>query len=289
MNSTRTLLDGAVDYAGLFPPAKLDMATAVRNYASYRKSEHSWALGRFIVPVSRLAEFEQALMNKTDGAGWRVSALGGESPEEDAATIFAFNKRRPVMIDTLEVKSSTVDDIWVVASTVPSILTTYVEIPLHADPSPLVAAIAKSDLRAKVRTGGTTSDVFPSSASLGSFIHACAAEGVTFKATAGLHHPLRAAYRLTYEPDSPTGMMYGFLNVLLAAGVARSGGSTTEIIAALEEQSPNALSANDDEIAWQQYRFDLASIRSIRSGLAISFGSCSFEEPIEDLKSLGLL
>ena len=289
MNSTRTLLAGAVDYAGLFPPAKLDMATAGRNYASYRSGEQAWALGRFVVPLSRLPEFEQALVHTIDGAGWRISALAGASLNQDVATILAFNKRRLATIDTLEVKSSTVDDIRVVAGTVPSLLTTYVEIPLHTDPSPLVTAIGKSGLRAKVRTGGTTPDAFPSSASLGKFIHACAAEGVTFKATAGLHHPLRAAYRFTYEPDSPTGMMYGFLNVLVAAGVARSGGSTTEIIAALEEQSPNALYANDGEIAWQQYRFNLASTRSIRSGLAISFGSCSFEEPIEDLKSLGLL
>lgn len=289
MNSTRTLLAGAVDYAGLFPPAKLDMATAVRNYASYRSGEHAWALGRFIVPLSRLPEFEQALVHTIDGTGWRISALAGASLDQDVATILAFNKRRLASIDTLEVKSSTVDDIRVVAGTVPSLLTTYVEIPLHPDPSPFVTAIGKSGLRAKARTGGTAPDAFPSSASLGKFIHACAAAGVPFKATAGLHHPLRAAYRLTYEPDSPTGMMYGFLNVLVAAGVARGGGSIAEVIAALEEQSPNALYANDDEIAWQQYRFDLASIRSIRSGLAISFGSCSFEEPIEDLKSFGFL
>lgn len=52
MTMLRTLLIHAVDYAGLFPPAKLDMETAVRNYASYQEGEHSWALGRFIVPVS---------------------------------------------------------------------------------------------------------------------------------------------------------------------------------------------------------------------------------------------
>lgn len=283
------LLTGAVDYAGLFPPAQLDMTTAVRNYAAYRNGEHAWALGRFIVPVSRLTEFEQAFVSKSNSAEWHISALAGASLDQDVATIFAFNKRRLAVIDTLEAKSSTTEDVRVVASAVPSVLTTYVEIPLHTDPSPLVAAIGKSGLRAKVRTGGTASDAFPSSANLGKFIYACARAGVPFKATAGLHHPLRATYRLTYEPDSPTGIMYGFLNVLIAAGVARSGGSFTEVVTALEEQSAAALRVNDSEISWRQYRFDLASVKPLRSELAISFGSCSFEEPIGDLKLLGLL
>jgi hypothetical protein len=55
------LLRDLIDYAGLFPPASLDMAAAVANYDSYSRSEWNWILGRFIVPVARLGEFEEAL------------------------------------------------------------------------------------------------------------------------------------------------------------------------------------------------------------------------------------
>ena len=51
----RALLEGVFDYAGLFPPARLDMAETVRNYARYLDDEHAWMLGRFIVPTARLA------------------------------------------------------------------------------------------------------------------------------------------------------------------------------------------------------------------------------------------
>lgn len=57
--SLLTLLHGLVDYAGLYPPAKLGMAAAVDNYATYLHSRESWMLGRFICPVSRLEEFRR--------------------------------------------------------------------------------------------------------------------------------------------------------------------------------------------------------------------------------------
>jgi hypothetical protein len=289
MTSLRALLAGAVDYAGLFPPAKLEMESAVRNYAAYRAGEHAWALGRFITPVSRLAELERELVITNGGEGWRVSVLAGSSLDEDVAAVFGFNKRQRAIIDTLELKASTVDEVRSVARSVPALLTGYIEIPIEPDPSALIAAIGKSGLRAKARTGGITADAFPASATLARFIRACVAAKVSFKVTAGLHHPLRAAYRLTYEPDGPTGTMYGFLNVFVATGVAQNGGSVDDVVAALEELSPAAFHMNDGEISWRTYRIDIAGIILLRSELAISFGSCSFSEPIEDLKTLNFL
>ena len=289
MNSLRTLLAGIVDYAGLFPPAGLDMKTAARNYQSYRTGDHVWALGRFIVPVSRLGELEVELVTTTGGEGWCVSTLTGSSLDKDIATIFAFNKRQRAVIDTIEVKASTPDAVREVANSVPSILTTFVEVPLEPDPSPLISAIGKSGLRAKARTGGVSAEAFPSSTSLARFLHACAVANVPFKATAGLHHPVRAAYCLTYEPDCPTGMMYGFLNLLFAAAVARGGGSVNEVTAALEETSVSAFHVDDEGAEWGQYKIDVTKLSSLRGEFAISFGSCSFTEPIEELKSIKLL
>jgi len=55
--SIRALCEGLVDYAGLFPPAGLDMPSACENYARYVRGDDAWMLGRFICPASRLEEF----------------------------------------------------------------------------------------------------------------------------------------------------------------------------------------------------------------------------------------
>ena len=54
----RSLLVDAIDFAGLFPPAAQDMSSAVRDYGRYRQGDEAWALGRFVVPVARLEEFD---------------------------------------------------------------------------------------------------------------------------------------------------------------------------------------------------------------------------------------
>ena len=56
--SLRALLSGVVDYAGLFPPAQLPLDQAIRNYARYRQEADAWMLGRFVIPVSRLLEWD---------------------------------------------------------------------------------------------------------------------------------------------------------------------------------------------------------------------------------------
>ncbi len=294
MHSLRALLAGAIDYAGLFPPASFDMISAVRNHDSYLQSKHSWALGRFIVPVPRLPEFEKAIgeLPGCDKARRELSALVGAELKQDVPAIINFNNRhktKGTVISTVELKASSVNEIGAITTAIPSTLTTYVEIPISQDPAPLIAAIHGAGLRAKVRTGGITEDAFPSTADLARFIHACAKAGVAFKATAGLHHPLRARYRLTYEPNSPQGMMFGFLNVFVAAGAAYAGGNVEDVAAVLEEQDITAFNFNGGGFSWRSYHIDEANVASLRSEFAISFGSCSFTEPVQDLQSLGLL
>ena len=102
----------------------------------------------------------------------------------------------------------------------------------RAIPAPLVAAIARRGGRAKMRTGGVTAEAFPTAAQVLRFLRACTEARVPFKATAGLHHPLRAEYRLTYAPDSPRGTMFGFLNVFLTAVLLRHGLSDKDALGA---------------------------------------------------------
>ena len=147
----------------------------------------------------------------------------------------------------------------------------------------LLDAIKRHGLRAKIRTGGITPDAFPAIGNIAGFLRACKEKGVAFKATAGLHHPLRCVKPLTYEPNAPTGTMHGFLNVFIAAAIVEHA---AEILA---ETDPRAFSFADDALSWRGHKVLTEDIIAMRRTFATSFGSCSFEEPIGDLIALGWL
>jgi hypothetical protein len=286
----RTLLAGAIDYAGLFPPAALSMDEAVRNYASYRGGPNAWALGRFVVPVARLGEFDACADSLLPPAGspWRLAAIAGAGGADDWHMVESFPARGAVP-DALELRARTPDDVRAAAARLPTDLDVFYEIPIDSDPGPLVAAIARAGGRAKVRTGGVAAEAFPCAADLARFIVACARAAVPFKATAGLHHALRATYRLTYDPDSPRAEMFGFLNVLLAAAFAHAGLGTQDVAQMLAERSAAAFRLGTDAVEWGARRLSMEVVAEARGTLALSFGSCSFTEPIDELEALGLL
>lgn len=293
MRSVHTLLHSLIDYAGLFPPAELGMAAAVASYASYRAGPHCWALGRFVVPVARIAEFETAAAPCLPAAGapWKVAALAGANLAADLAAITGFNRRHAARatVDTVELKAATPHAIATALDAIAGRLEAYVELPIVEDPAPLVAELARLGGRAKVRAGGVVADAFPAPADLLRFLQRCGDAGVPFKATAGLHHPLRGAYRLTYAPDSAFATMFGFLNVFLAAAFLERGMGGAEALALLEETSPDAFRFEEEGVGWRSHRLDDAELRHSRRHRAVAFGSCSFEEPIHDLGALGLL
>jgi len=228
--SAKELFSGLIDYAGLFPPAALSMADAVRNYDAYRKGEHAWMLGRFIAPLAKIGE------------------VPGDYPIAFVAPLIEVAGNDVVYLET--------DDIDM---------------------------LAERGLRAKIRTGGVTNDAFPPAARIAHFINRCAERGVPFKATAGLHHPIRCVKPLTYEPDAPTGTMHGFVNVFMAAALPQYA----ETI--VMEADARAFEFGDDAASWRGHSVTTEAIARVRSEFAISFGSCSFEEPIADLKELGWL
>jgi hypothetical protein len=292
----RSLLAGSIDYAGLFPPAALDMATAVRQYAEHRAGPDAWALGRFVVPAARLGELEregEALTPRSPAERWRLSVLHGAAPADELEVIGEFNCRHAaagvpaLSADSVEAKADSVEAIDRLLDLIPSWAHSYVEIPLDRDPTPLVAALASRGGRAKVRTGGVTPDAFPSPADLVRFLRACTVAGVPFKATAGLHHPLRGEYRLTYAPGSPAGTMFGFLNLFLAAAFLRQGLPDADTLRLLEERDPQALRVRPDMIEWRGHQLTRAAIDAARARSILSFGSCSFTEPVEEARHLG--
>jgi hypothetical protein len=302
--AVRVLLLDAIDYAGLFPPAELDMAGAVSEYASYIESDDSWALGTFVVPAGRLDEMgstARALLDPEARAlglpnWWRLSAVLGPDVATEMSRVDAFHAEYGTdrdgwwgQVQGIELRAPTVDAIDASLRVIPNTFDRYVEVPIVEDPTPLVRAIGRSGAFAKVRTGGTDADAFPGSAHLARFLAACVAERVPFKATAGLHHPVRAEYPLTYAPSSVRGTMYGFLNVYLATAFLCAGENETVARAVLEERGTDAFQFDDAGVEWRGHRVGLDEINQSKQFAMKSFGSCSFREPLDDLTALGLL
>jgi hypothetical protein len=297
LKAIAALLDGLVDYAGLFPPASEDMRPALESYGSYLASSDNSALGRFIVPLRRLKELENAgsdlFPRGRDSAPWRLSVLVADDVHTAGEEMLKFNRRHSpgsraghVTIDVAELKASTHAEIASQLEELPTSLTSYFEIPTSGEFSPLIKSLGQFGSRAKIRTGGVTPEAFPPAEEIIAFISACRRERVPFKATAGLHHPIRGPYKLTYEPDGPTGKMYGFLNVFIAATLVYAGESDDTALAALQEEDPLAFSFSDDAIVWRDKRIDADQIQAARADFAISFGSCSFREPVDEIESL---
>jgi hypothetical protein len=297
-DARRLLLEGLVDYAGLFPPAALLMTDAVARYGEYRASENAWALGKFVLPVARLGEFEAVVPASDADAPWQLALIAGPDFSADVRVIEAFARRAAqcAIVRAIEVKATTVADVETIATNtallranISRAFDVYVEVPVAADPSALIQSIASHGLRAKVRTGGVDAGAFPDAGQLARFVRACAAHDVTFKATAGLHHALRGSYPLTYDPASDRGTMFGFLNVFAAALFAREGLDDAEMRALLEERDAASFAFSSSGVTWRGRTVSAAAIRGARLDAAVSFGSCSFTEPIADLSSLGLL
>jgi hypothetical protein len=302
MTALRVLLAGIVDYAGLFPPAALDMPAAVRHYAGYRTDDASWMLGRFVVPIARLDEFIAAreaigpvARAQSGDAGqpeWRLSAIAGADLGADLARVREFNRANAgrSSIDSIEAKLATPDAIRSAAAAVSGdAISLFAEIPLEPDPAPLVDAIRTAGISAKIRTGGVTADAIPSPGPVVRVLRRCIDAGVRFKATAGLHHPLRGEYPLTYDTGAPVGVMYGYLNVFLSAAWMREGMPDAEAALLLDERSPGAIQVTESAIAWRDFRLTADQVRRIRDELAVSFGSCSFREPVDDLRALAFV
>jgi hypothetical protein len=308
LDAAAVLLRNLIDYAGLFPPASLAMPASVANYEAYSRSEWNSILGRFIVPVARLGEFKEAfaglpLPTPTPGtsvANWPLSVLLGSNPIADVALIREFNARvtnarvtnssygRTAVVESVEVKVASAEEVKRLSGIIPEELAAYFEVPLSSC-AECVAVVAGCGRRAKIRTGGETADKFPAPESVIEFIRLCTAANVPFKATAGLHHPLRSAHRFTYQPESPSGIMHGFLNVFLAAAFLRAGMEPTLAVQLLEEQSAPAFHFDLEGVVWRRHRLSRREIVAARQGFAVSFGSCSFTEPIDDLRTLRLL
>jgi len=239
-----------IDYAGLYPPAGLPLPDVAENYSRYLTSPESWILNRLVLPQAKLNEVQLQ-------TNWKVTLLADNEPGP-----------LPPQIETLEIKASRRLS-----------LPTYCEAPLDR----IVDGFAK------IRTGGLTPEAIPPAQDLADFLCKAAERRLAFKATAGLHHPVRSERPLTYAHDAPRGIMHGFVNVFLAAAFAWHGADSTAVLKILNETDAGAFQFRNNEAQWRDRSLATKQIAEARHEFAHSFGSCSFEEPIADLRDLGWL
>ncbi|MSR42083.1 MAG: hypothetical protein EXS10_09335 [Phycisphaerales bacterium] len=306
MHAIRVLLDSTLDYAGLFPPASLDMRSTIRSYSAALSSKDRWMLARLIIPVTLFPEFVEhgdAYLPRVGEPGgvepWVLSVLVAPAADRQIVTdlerIENFNLRMEdrefsqvygrAVIDTIETKATTPSEIDRALEYVPDEIFAYFELPVDSDPRGMIATMASLDAGAKIRTGGVTAAAHPEPAQVARFLKACRMAEVPFKATAGLHHPMR---HLAKDVGCK---QFGFLNVFIAGVLLweHEDMSEQEIESLLVEERADVFDVSPTGIAWKERSIRHDRIAVARERFAHSFGSCSFDEPIAELRTLGLL
>lgn len=289
--AARAVLSGLIDYAGLFPPAGLVMLDAVRNYAAYQRRDDAWALARFVVPVGRLAELEHSLLELSEverlGTRWPLTALAGADLKADMAAVESFNARYVhggPEVQSLEARVASQEEIRTIRASVPSRFELYLEVQLGGSLPALLGAVRRAGALAKVRTGGIRAPEIPAPEVMLEFLAEAARVRLPFKATAGLHHPVRGLAPLTYERGSACVYQFGYLNVVLAAAVLWHGRSQEEALRLLTAESRSALVVGDEAIVWAGIRTEVEEIVRTRREFMRAIGSCSFTEPVEEIE-----
>ncbi len=298
MQSVHALVESVVDYAGLYPPAQLEPATVVRNYALVHASNRQWMLGRLIWPVASLDQLStlavghapEAVLPETHGA-WAISCIlsPAGTPEfvKDLDRVLAFNEQHDevgsaaMRIDALEIRASDASAIEQALTHLPDDMFPYFEIALESDPRGIIASLVGEEAGAKFRTGGTTPQAHPAAGDLARAMHACASAGVPFKATAGLHRAL------CHFNNAAGSTQFGFLNVLLGAAFIYNRKCDVEALTRfLTVGSVDEIEFSETAMSWHGVRVSLDEIEETRSRFAHSFGSCSFDEAWDDLVAM---
>ena len=297
--SLRALLEHSVDYAGMFPPCSLELEPALTNQARYAGVHDRWMLKAFVLPVGKFDAAKQSLALFAPDRRLSVSALG---PKTENATAFlealeeadvairslAAHNVDLVSISQLEmflpsdVDSNSLNEARSIVGSLP----VFWEAPAERAER-TIALLAEHNSNAdhptfgyKMRTGGVTADAFPTSAQIVPALVAPATHQVPIKFTAGLHHPLRQ-----YREEVKT-KMHGFLNVLGAAVLAAEHRwDAAQAAAMLEDEDVSSFKFDDEFFAWRDWKIDLERIKD-RRRFVTTFGSCSFDEPREDLRAL---
>ena len=300
--SLRALLDQAIDYAGMFPPCALALEPALRNQATYVRSSEAWMLNGFVLPVEQFDAARQLLSDFDSHHPLRVAALGPKTTKADAlldglynteTAVRSFSRYDADLVSISHLEMFLPEDVdsasLKAARSIVSELPVFWEAPPErAEQTIALIAAHNSDENTatfgyKLRTGGVTADAFPTSAQIASALVTAAIHQLPIKFTAGLHHPIRQ-FR-----DEVKTKMHGFLNVLGAAVLtAEHQWDTDQAAMMLEDEDSGSFSFTDDFFAWGHWKIATERLQ-YRRKFVRSFGSCSFDEPRDDLRALSFL
>jgi len=293
----QVLLSEVIDYAGLFPPAKLDIPTSVENYLRYAHGSQKWIMGRFVCSSGKLPELARELAEHPEEPFVPVTVIGQASTDRktwehalahdsDVMNRFMKEVENHAEIEAFEIRVPDHEHIESYMKDVRGFdnVDVFLELPWGDSMDESLGLIAETQwLRAKARTGGLEASAFPSADTVAGFLQHCSHLELPFKLTAGLHHPLPR------HDEATGGKMHGFLNILVAlAMIYGLDVNRSEITSVLEETDPAAFRFSDDGLSFRGQEISIDDVESVRD-IFVSYGSCSIDEPIEDLEKMGLL
>lgn len=290
-------MTGLIDYAGLFPPAGLDTDTAAGNYAGYLAGENGWMLGRLIVPATRLHQL-------APHPGFRCSVIVSPTlSREELNQLRAFQGR----VEMVETRFAESDDsaarcrdrLLRLESELDQAGLRGVQLFVEAADIASTAVLASSladfnrsrgwgsvidSAGYKLRCGGLAKETIPAAETVAEAIRGCRHHDIPIKFTAGMHQPLH------HNSPELASMQHGFINIFAAALLAWGCNlDHAGMTACLQDETAGHFHFTDAGFSWQGHTISSAEIEQLRHNRVISFGSCSFTEPVAGLRALGFL
>ncbi|MEQ9089540.1 MAG: hypothetical protein RIE52_00535 [Balneola sp.] len=326
--SLRPFLSHIVDYAGLYPPSELPLQEAFRKYLSHIEQKEAWMLSKFVVGTGLLRDLITLIDAEPESPSpFKITLVGAASNDLDSFkkvidnTVSAIKNalastEKKIRVSTLEIKvplaclkEENSSDLqaaikYAVQSMAKSETLPYqifFEVPgfefdidnakvlikgIHTHNEWLESNEKENYCFSgfKIRCGGVEAFQFPPSDYLAEAITFSRENAVPLKFTAGLHHPVR------HFNDSVQTKMHGFLNVFGASLLSYSKKlSATELLEILNDENASNFSFDETEFSWKGQSVSFEELHMLRDLSVTSFGSCSFDEPVEDLQKLNLI
>lgn len=313
--SLKNFCSKIIDYAGLFPPASLELPQAFHNFVFYQQGEYKWMLGKFIIPAKKLSSLGELLNSMSVESNIPLSVLGSggsnisefrEHFEEDLkltgnffssfgsrVSFEALEVRLPSECFNYENNNELLDLMLHISVKLESMhkkeIPVFFEVNLSENYEQEIIrtvetiASIKKNCGYKLRTGGIEPSAFPEPEVIAFAIMTCCEYNVPMKCTAGLHHPIR------HYNNEVNSVMHGFMNVFAAGILAYTSGlDEQEIIEVLTDEDPYEFIFNENGFIWNETEITNSEIASAREKFMLSYGSCSFNEPVDDLKTMEL-
>lgn len=314
----KVFLDKIIDYAGTYPPANLDFKTAFNNYLEYKRhNSFNWMLSKFVCAASKLNELDEIIekdkitienpvtftiigsssvhssefLDSLNHDGELIKAFGNKYSK--VINIGAYEVRLPADLFSMKGDSVLFDFIKLASGQLGKILGGTIPVFFESKPDENLPSLAQAiesfnasggKAGYKLRTGGVEPSAFPATDKIAFVIKTCRDFKIPMKCTAGLHHPIR------HYNESVKAKMYGFINIF-GAGVLHCCHELNAdvLVEILTDENADNFKFTDNSFHWKNYYVLASEVEETRRGFMVSFGSCSFDEPVDDLKKLNLL